>query len=50
VRERVCKRERERERESEAMGEKRLQLKRTSIQKISTGPFNSNISWIWDFD
>ncbi len=45
-RERVCEREREREgegegeRESEAMGEKRPQQKRTSIQIISTGPFN----------
>ncbi len=37
-RERVC--ERERERECEAMGEKRPQPKRASIQIISTGPFN----------
>ncbi len=44
--ERGCVKERERERrrggerESEAMGEKRPQQKRTSIQIISTGPFN----------
>jgi hypothetical protein len=42
--------ERERGRESEAMCEKRPQQKRTSIQKMSTGPLNLNISWIWDFD
>ncbi len=31
------------------MGEKRPQQKRTSIQIISTGPFNANMHWIWDF-
>ncbi len=42
VKERERERERRRggERESEAMGEKRPQQKRTSIQIISTGPFN----------
>jgi hypothetical protein len=46
----VCERERERERAREReRSEKRPRQKRASIQIISTGPFNANMRWIWDF-